>query len=157
MSLSVLHALLLVLAAPFALLAASGAVLFVLGQWSRHWPAVIGRVQLSALKTKRIANGLRVYWVGAKYSYYSGRARSGSWIAFAYPGTASASTFTKSKAETLLIELRPGSRIDVFVCPCCPSISVLRQGPNLSALLYVGLGLSFCGSLLWIAQQLVQA
>ena len=141
----------LVFAVPFAVLIGYGAVLFALGQWSRQWPAVIGKIESSALKTARIANGLMAYWVGAKYSYHFGHVRNGSWIGFAYPGTASNSKLTKSIAEKLGAELLPGSRVDVFVCPRWPSISVLRQGPNLAALGYVGLGLFFGGSLLWIA------
>jgi hypothetical protein len=154
MSIDILSSLVLVFAAPFAFLVGYGTALFALGQWSRRWPAVIGKVESSALKTAHITNGLRAYWVGAKYSYHSGRVRHGSWIGFACPGAASNPKVAKSIAAKLLAELLPGSRVDVFVCPRWPSISVLRQGPNLAALGYVGLGLLFCGSTLWIASQL---
>jgi hypothetical protein len=156
MSIDILSSLMFVFAAPFAFLVGYGTALFALGQSSRHWPAVIGKIESSALKTTRIANGLTAYWVGAKYSYHSGRVRNGSWIGFACPGAASNPKLAMSIAAKLRAELLPGSRVDVFVCPRWPSISVLRQGPNLAALGYVGLGLLFCGSILWIAWQIGQ-
>jgi hypothetical protein len=151
MSIDILASLMLVFATPFALLAGYGAIVFALGQWSRYWHPVIGKVESSAIKAARVANGLAIYWVGAQYSYHSGHARNGSWIGFAHPGTASNPKSARSIVETLQAELLPGARVDVFVCPQWPSISVLRQGPNPAALAYVGSGLLFCGSILWIA------
>lgn len=143
--------LMFVLAAVSALLVGHGSVLFALGQWSRHWPAVPGVIESSRLRTGRTVAGLRAYWVEAGYSYASGIARRGARIGFAHPGTASNRTFTRSVAATLLAELIPGARVDVFVCPRLPSIAVLRSGPNLAALGYVGVGLCLACVSLWMA------
>src|SRR6476659_6840507 len=120
MSATLFHQAMFVLAALCALLSVYGAVLFALGQWSRHWPATIGTIESAALKTARIANGPGAYWVAAEYAYCFGRARAGSWIGFAHPGTASNPKRTWSTANRLRAELVPGSRVDVFVCPAWP-------------------------------------
>lgn len=144
------RALMFVSAALSALLVGYGSVLFTLGQCSRRWPAVPGVIESSMRKTSGIT-GLRAYWVEVRYAWHSDGARRGAWIGFACPGTASNPKFAISVAATLQAELVPGARVDVFVCPRLPSLAVLRIGPNLAALGYVGLGLFLAGMSLWMA------
>lgn len=144
-------ALTYVLAAVAALLVGYGSVLFALGLWSRHWPAVPGVIQSSMLKAGPGVGGVRAHWVQARYAYHSGIARHGAWIGFACPGTASNPKLTPSAARALHAELIPGARVDVFVCPRWPAIAVLRSGPNPAALGYLGLGAGFGWWSLWMA------
>jgi hypothetical protein len=151
MNIAILYSLMFVLTALATLLIGYGALLFALGLWSRRWPTIPGVIESSTLETGRNGDGLRAHWVKAKYTYYWGISRRGSWIGFAYPGTASNSKFTKSKAEALHATLVPGTQVDVYVCPRLPSIAVLRPGYNLAAFGYIALSPIFAALPLWLA------
>jgi hypothetical protein len=132
-----------VLAAVSALFVGYGSLLFALGQWSRHWPALPGVIESCQFRTGPGVGGARAHWVEAHYTWHAGIARHGAWIGFACPGTASNPKLTPSAAKALQAELVRGARVDVFVCPRWPDIAVLRSGPNLAALGYAGLGACF--------------
>ncbi len=156
MNAAITYALLLLLGALATLLIAYGALLLALGHWSRRWPAVPGTIESSALVTGRNGDGIKAYWVKAKYTYHWGRPRNGSWIGFAHPGTASNSKFTKSKAEALHKALVPCTSVSVYVCPQFPSIAVLLPGHNMAALGYIALSPIFAFLPLWFGWSIWQ-
>lgn len=142
---------LLALSTMAAFLVGLGLVYMTLGLWSSRWPRVPGVIESSALRHGHNGDGLSMYWVETRYSYFWKVPRHGSRIEFASLGASSNPRFKRASAESLHRVLPPGAPIHVYVCPRYPSIAVLRPGLNLASLGFVAVGLIFAFVPLWFA------